>query len=406
MRKFFTPIVLLLALFSMSALACGDDEIDEENPFRIAVLKNITGYFGTFAASNLVGFEAAVDQINADGGILGRKVVYEVFDTQSDVPKGVEIINEVLLGSTKFHAIYPQSIGAAAVAPAINEAGIIAISNAGDTSLTDPATNPWTFDLPALAGVQGESIACMLTNLPHKKYAVLTGQGPFWDAHREAWDKMLPQLGLEITAVEVVPFGTPDMTAQMQKLQASEPDALLFDLFGQDILFAFQAMKNVGFNVPAIGGNSASTTDFGLVFTNINEEVPEGTILTAWDINVRQPDGLRPEQQELLDAIKARTTEINGVLYQYSFGYDVAMLIKYAAEKADSDDPQKMLEALEGLGAIDNQSEYGFMTSSRYDFSPTFHGLASVPLNSVIPGIPQDGFLDWGGIDWEFPCTN
>ena len=106
-----------------------------------------------------------------------------------------------------------------------------------------------------------------------------------------------------------MPFGTPDMTAQMQKLQASDPDALLFDLFGQDVLFAFQAMKNIGFDVPVIGGNSASTTDWGQVFTNIEEESPAGAILTAWEINVRRPEGLSAGQQQLLDAVLTRTSE-------------------------------------------------------------------------------------------------
>ena len=380
--------------------------LDEDNPFRIAVLKNLTGIFGTFATSNLVGFEAAVGLINESGGILGRKVEYEVFDTQSDIPKGVEIINEVLLGGTQFHAVYPQSIGMQAVAPFINEAGIVSFSNSGDAALTDPSVSPWTFELPALSRVQGASIACMLPQLPHTKYAVLTGPGPYWDDQRASWDEILPQLGLEITAVEVVPFGTPDMTAQMQKLQASDPDALLFDLFGQDVLFAFQAMKNIGFDVPVIGGNSASTTDWGQVFTNIEEESPAGAILTAWEINVRRPEGLSAGQQQLLDAVLTRTSEINGVLYQYAFGFDAAMLIRYAADTAGSDDPAAMLAALEGLGAIADQSGFGFTLAPRYDFSPTFHGLASVPLSSVVPGIAQDGFLDWGGIDWEFPCTN
>ena len=380
--------------------------LDEDNPFRIAVIKNITGIFGTFATSNLVGFEAAVDLINESGGILGRKVEYEVFDSQSDIPKGVEIINEVLLGDTEFHAVYPQSIGMQAVAPFINEAGIISFSNSGDAALTDPSVSPWTFELPALARVQGESIACLLPQLGHTKYAVLTGPGPYWDDNRAAWEEAFPQLGLEITAVEVVPFGTPDMTAQMQKLQASGPDALLFDLFGPDILFAFQAMQNIGFDVPVIGGNSVSTTDWGFVFNDIEAESPAGTILTAWSINVRRPEGLNPSQQRLLDAVSAKTDQINGVLYQYAFGFDTAMLIRYAADTAGSDDQAAMLAALEGLGAVEDQSAFGFTLAPRYDFSPTFHGLASVPLSTVVPGIAVDGFLDWGGIDWEAPCTN
>ena len=380
--------------------------LDEDNPFRIAVLKNLTGIFGTFATSNLVGFVAAVDLINESGGILGRKVEYEVFDTQSDVPKGVEIINEVLLGGTQFHAVYPQSIGMQAVAPFINEAGTISFSNSGDAALTNPSISRWTFELLALSRVQAESIACLLPQLGHTKYAVLTGPGPYWDDHRAVWEEVFPQLGLEITAVEVVPFGTPDMTAQMQKLQASGPDALLFDLFGPDILFAFQAMQNIGFDVPVIGGNSASTTDWGQVFTNIEEEAPADTILTAWNINVRRPEGLSPDQQRLLDAVSARTDQISGVLYQYAFGFDVAMLIRYAADTAGSDDQEAMLAALEGLGAIADQSGFGFTLAPHYDFSPTFHGLASVPLSTVLPGVAQNGFLDWGGLAWEAPCTN
>ncbi len=455
MKKFFGLAVLLFALLAMALVACddGDDDdgeatpaataapttaptaaptatptptaapatatptptaaataapaaLDEDNPFRIAVIKNITGIFGTFATSNLVGFEAAVDLINESGGILGRKVEYEVFDAQSDIPKGVEIINEVLLGDTQFHAVYPQSIGMQAVAPFINDAGIISFSNSGDAALTDPSQSPWTFELPALARVQGESIACLLPQLGHTKYAVLTGPGPYWDDNRAAWEDAFPQLGLEITAVEVVPFGTPDMTAQMQKLQASGPDALLFDLFGPDILFAFQAMENIGFDVPVVGGNSASTTDWSFVFTDIEAETPAGTILTAWDINVRRPEGLSPNQQRLLDAVSAKTDQINGVLYQYAFGFDTAMLIRYAADTAGSDDQAAMLAALEGLGGVEDQSALGFTLAPRYDFSPTFHGLASVPLSTVNPGIAVDGFLDWGGIDWEAPCTN
>ena len=165
-------------------------------------------------------------------------------------------------------------------------------------------------------------------------------------------------------------------------------------------------MENIGFDVPAIGGNSASTTDWSFIFTNIEEETPPGTILTAWEINVRRPEGLSPDQQRLLDAVSAKTDQINGVLYQYAFGFDAAMLIRYAAETAGSDDQAAMLAALEGLGAVEDQSAFGFTLAPRYDFSPTFHGLASVPLSTVVPGVAVEGFLDWGGIDWEAPCTN
>lgn len=63
-------------------------------------------------------------------------------------------------------------------------------------------------------------------------------------------------------------------------------------------------------------------------------------------------------------------------IYNYASGWDAVYLIKYGADTADSVESEAMVEALDGLGAIEEQTQFGFILAPHNDFASDFHALA------------------------------
>ena len=403
-------------LAAAALIGCGDDDdddddgggggggLDEANPFRIAVPGDLTGFLAYYSGNNVKGAQAAVDEINAAEGILGRKVELDIRDAATDANKGSEIGKEMVL-SGDFNAMYMAiPLAAGLLAPEITRAGLLTITTSGDARMADPTFSPFSFELPANAVDQASSIACYVKTLPHRSVAIVTADFPYNVAQAETWQTLLEADGIEITAVEQTTSGGTDFITQFTKLKASNPDALLMDAGGPDFAGYVDAIKNLNWELPVIGGNSVTTADIVPLLASV-DDLPADFTATAWSINAARPEGLSAGQQRALTALSAAGVTIEQPLYNYAFGWDAIYLIKYGADTAGSDDGEAMVEALEGLGAIEEQSQFGLILAPHYDFTADFHGLASVPLTTVVPGaLDENGLLPWGGVDWT-PCA-
>ena len=381
---FLLTAVLVLALMS---LACRDASetsrerpsaeggLDTRNPFRIASPRDETGNFAISGEQFSAGLEAAVAKINAEGGILGRQVVVDYRDTKSDPAIAAQVLSE-MLADKRYHAVIPSTYPAqsSAMLPIINRAKVLGMTAVGDPRAADPRQNPYFFELALRVEDQARATGCLVSSFGKgKRVAIIAGQEPFALAEIDIWKQQIPSMGNQLVAVETFPLDQLDVSAQLQRIKQQNPDIIVTSAFFNALRSVLEGLKNLGYtNVQVVGDANVTTTVPDLVLQNRNV-IPDGMVAMAWEVMARPHGQETPRQRAAIDAISSQVGTISNALYLYLFNYDALHLVKYAAEKAGSDDSDAMIRALESLH--DSPAEAGTILQQHYAFSPEFHGV-------------------------------
>jgi len=159
-------IAFLAALASSGPVAAQSDE------WQFTTLLPITGPYANYAVEFRLGMEIARDEINAKGGIAGRKVNLTILDTQSNNGQVVSLIRRAC--SDAFAVLGPSMSFEAQVAfPVANGMQCPAISSSAASSGLTDKNRPWTFTYASPASVITPQAVELLTDKLKLKRAVV-----------------------------------------------------------------------------------------------------------------------------------------------------------------------------------------------------------------------------------------
>jgi branched-chain amino acid transport system substrate-binding protein len=140
----------------------------QQPPIKLGVMFVASGPMGGYGKHGFQAVQMAVDEINASGGILGRKVEFVTDDSKMQPPLGVEIAKKFILQEKVDFIIGPTSSGvAAALLPIMKEhKKILVLTQAAADSLTGAAFSPYTFATLSNAMMHSRSGAYFVAGLP------------------------------------------------------------------------------------------------------------------------------------------------------------------------------------------------------------------------------------------------
>jgi ABC-type branched-subunit amino acid transport system substrate-binding protein len=250
--------VALAAITAMLGLAgAGHVQAQDKAPLKLGLFLEFTGgSSGTTSESVQLGAEIAVEEIDAAGGINGRKVTTVVADTQTDATVGVGEMKRLALQDKVDLVIGPViSQIQMAASPVLNEAGIASIGSTGSTAIT-PKTAPYYFSTLVSAPVQARKAAAYAADvLKVKSGAILSDSGAQAKEFVEAMRKEMAARDIKLAAVQEYQYRAADMTPQLLALKRSQPDTLfLFASSGEDVGNALKSMDELGWK-PKVTGN-------------------------------------------------------------------------------------------------------------------------------------------------------
>jgi branched-chain amino acid transport system substrate-binding protein len=392
--------VLVTVLLFTGVAACGDDddegttattgqdsgssttgdtggELDTENPFRIASPNDQTGAQAAVGTFWRIGLEIATEEINANGGILGREVVVDYVDTTSTNTTASQVMAD-MIASGDYHAIVSTSAGpltSPAIVEQIKRAGAFGIFPGIGTGTNNPEEFPTLFDNVYPPQESIDAVACIGMTYEPERVAFLAIEGDYPNQIVDGVRDRMEEEGVEVVGEERYAFDATNITAQVQKLLEADPDVIyLFAFFGA-VTTALQAFQDLGAtdSVQLVGDNEVMTAPPS-VFLPEGLQVPDNFFGEQWEFNVYQDGELSDRQQELADKVAEKTDgEFFVVLGTYLYVYDALMQIKWAAEDAGSDDPEAMIEALESLGDRPEVDTGGAVIPNP-GYTPEFHG--------------------------------
>jgi branched-chain amino acid transport system substrate-binding protein len=383
-RKRFGAIIAAAALTVSACSPAPDNDAapagnDKSEPYRIVQLvgQNQAGPAALNAKAAAQAVSAAVDVLNANGGILGHKVELEIIDDGGDPTQAVTKLQQRLSSGPKPNLVLPGNTSAEALpmAPIITEAGILSVQQASSTALDDPAKYPYMFKTPPVPETWAKSLADYAKGRGITKVAMLSGKDAFSTATAAATVAALQTAGIALSA-ETYAAQDLDMTAQLERLKATSPGLLYVVGGGAPIGYALESRVKIGWtDVPLLTDATASVTSLltqaapaGMVGTDQTKNTFVHVLAAAVQ-GAEQPNATGADT--MIAALK-KHGDITLPLNVF-FAYDAVMLAAKAAEATgtitDAAVQSKWLETV-------TPDVKGHWALTAYKFTPASHGPA------------------------------
>jgi branched-chain amino acid transport system substrate-binding protein len=236
------------ALLRTDALAQGSE------PIRLAGLLSLTGGGSPFGPNSRIAHQAVIEEVNAAGGVLGRKIEYLVEDDQTNPEAGVRAARK-LIDVDKVAAI--MSVWASAVGSAVlplcweNKVMLIAISAADSLALL-PHQGYFVRTQPHTE-LQGQQFANFAIREGAKHFFVMMPQTPFTESTMKGIKDICEPKGIKVSTM-VFDAKKPSFRSEVDEMMRARPDLLLMGgyqpeniVLAKDIFRANFQGKIVGF---------------------------------------------------------------------------------------------------------------------------------------------------------------
>lgn len=336
--KFSTKFVAAsaAAVMALSLAGCSGGSMDDSSSssakasgdsITIGTVTTNSGTAAAYGEAEVKGFELAVSEINAKGGINGKKVKLESMDDKGDATEASNAYNK-LAGDNNVIAVAGPTISAttAAVAPLADQSKLVTIAPAATSDSIE--TGNYLFRTCFKDSYQGEVAARFAAeNLKVKKVAVLYGTGdPYSSGVGEAFAKAAEKLGLEVVDKESSSSADDtEYSAQLQKIQASGAE-LLYAPYYYSVAgpYIIPQARSVGFEGYVMGPDGYD----GLKLTGDKSQYNK----TYYTTHYSADDNTNTKVQDFIKSYKSKNNAEPNTFA--ALGYDTIYMIKQAIEKA------------------------------------------------------------------------
>lgn len=232
-----------LGLFSAGAA------LAQAKPIRIGLTTDLTGMSATYARSNINGVELAIEQINASGGLLGRKVELLVRDSQLKPDLGASHTRDLILRENVDLLIGPLSSAVALTvsASAKQYKKVVLMVQPNTSRLVTEAFHPYIFTIVPSTVMETRAMAEAI-GPQFKRIAFI---GADYEGARQllkAFKEWLPKVNpsSQVIAEAWPKLGEPDYSSYITSLMASKPDVVFSALWGADLIGFFKQARPYG----------------------------------------------------------------------------------------------------------------------------------------------------------------
>jgi branched-chain amino acid transport system substrate-binding protein len=323
---------------------------------KLADVAELSGGGATVGTNWKNGIDLAVEEVNAKGGILGRKIEVTHADSQSNPGVARAQVQKALDGEP-YVLLGPGYSGSVKVtAPLAAEAGITQIMGGEAAELTQ-AGNKFLFrtsfgqqsSMPKVAKYMAE-------DLKAKSVAVVWVNNDFGKGGRDVILKEFAKRNVKVVADLSTEAGQADFAADVSKIKAASPDAAFIYVNEEESARILKEIKRQGITIPLIG----ETTLIGQKVVELAGDAANGA---------RGHVGLTTDAPvDLVKAFREKFVKKYNYVPDHNGikGYLSIYMIKAATEKMGKVDPKGVADALHGL-TITAAKEPGILMDVTFD---------------------------------------
>lgn len=340
-----SPLKGIAAAFAAVFLAA---PLAHAQDIKIGGLLETSGFIASLGGPGVDGVNLAVEQVNAAGGINGRKVQFVNVNSESDNTKTVSGAKRLIEQEKVVAIVGPMSSGSAfAVTDTVERAKVPMIANGASRGIVLPPEHKRYSFLAPLTDVV--VLGVMLKDMQAKgikKIAMLNSDVAFGTAGRESLEKSAAAAGIAIVAKETFGNADTDISPQLTKIRGSDAEATVLWATGAGLAIATKNHRSLGIKTPLYLAHSAN--DFN--FLRLAGESANGILLPSSKIYVTSALPASDSQKSVVEGfVQAYEKKYGKPPATFAGnGYDAAMMIMQAVRKAGTD-PEKVRDAIEGM---------------------------------------------------------
>ncbi|WP_420593713.1 ABC transporter substrate-binding protein [Deinococcus sp.] len=338
-NRAFTNLAAALLLCSAASAQTANSQT-----INIGAITSLTGRFATFGKMQKAGFQVAIDEINAAGGLDGQKVKLLLEDDASDTNKALaaaeKLLNQkvpLIIGSYSSGITKPLSQYMA------RQNVPLLVATAVDETITKPG-NAYTFRVNNQSSVYAQSLLTFVKNQNAqtpgsiKSVAVLTSNDAFGKSVYTDLTTLFAKAGLQVVAKDTYDQGLTDFRPILNRYKALAPDAVMIASYEQDAVAVAKQIKEVGLKPKFLAGIA---TGFALpnFLTGAGSAADNMLVAMVWNADVTYP-GAKNLETRLKKALGGEAPS------QHAAQSYAAMLAAAEAIKVGGNDPEKVREAL------------------------------------------------------------
>src|SRR3954464_889958 len=380
--KFFgAALGVILGGMAQSALAQSEIKIGEINSYSL---------LPAFTEPYRKGWQLAVEEINAAGGVNGKKLVVVSRDDAGKPADAVTAANELVSRENvaMISGGFFSNVGLALADFAKQKKVLFLAGEPLTDAMVWSAGNRYTFRLRPSNYMQAAMLAEEAAKLPAKRWATIAPNYEYGQSAVAVFKKLMSEKRPDIVWVDEQwpPQGKIDAGPVVQAVAAANPEAILNVTFGADLVKLVREGNTRGlFKDRKVVSFLTGEPEY---LDPLKEETPEGWIVTGYPwYDIKTPD-----HDKFLKAYQAKYNDyprLGSIV-----GYQTIKAAAAILAKANSTDPEKLIAATEGLSM---PSPFGEITFRKIDHQSTLGAFVGKTVQKDGKGVMVDTVYRKGG---------
>ena len=310
-----------------------------QTPIKIGASMSVTGTYAKPGTYQKQGYDICLDELNAKGGLLGRKVELVIYDDQSQPATAVKLY-EKLITEDKVDAVmgpYSSAVSEAVANVTEKYKKVMVAPLAATTSIFKKGRK-YIFMIISPAEVYLDGLVDMAAKRGLKTVAIINEDTLFPKASAAGTAESAKKRGMQVVLQEAYPKGNTDFSALLVKIKALNPDVIAAGTYFDDAVAITRQMKELNVNPKMFGLTVGGDLPEFYDLLKQNAEYVYGS--TQWDESLPYPG-----QKEFLAAYKKKFNN-QEPSYHTAAGYAGCVIYGEAVKRAGTLDADRVREQL------------------------------------------------------------
>jgi len=335
--------IVAVSLFAVLAAGCGGGAKTDSTEIKIGGDFEITGGVANFGKSTVNGIQLAFKEVNAKGGVLGKKIVLVIADNKSEPSESANAITKLITQDKVVTVLGPvasSNVLAASQIAIDNKIPLLtATATAEKVTVDNGKVKDYIFRACFIDPFQGEVMANFAAkSLKVKTAAVyVDNASDYSKGLAQVFEEKFAKNGGKIVASEAFLAKDTDFKSALTKIKAANPDVIFIPAYYQEVGLIVKQARELGITCPMIG------TD-GWDSPKVVEIAGAAALNNTYFSNHYSPEDKDPNVSNFVEAYKKEYGQVPDALA--ALGYDAALMLIDAIKRANSAEPAKIKDAL------------------------------------------------------------
>jgi branched-chain amino acid transport system substrate-binding protein len=337
MKKSLTVVLAFCCVAFMVFVGCGQ----ASDTVAIGAVFPLSGQVAFYGTESRDGILLAIEEINAAGGLLGKKLTLIAEDDEGNAEKSVNAFTKLTSRDKVAYVLGSSTSGATQSMTALAQQGKVILISPSATNTAVTRVGDYIFRtcfIDPFQGVVGADFA--FDTLSARRAAILYDAGADYNTGlAESFRNQFKAIGGEVVADEAYQTGDVDFNAQVTRIKAANPDIVYLPNYYNDVALQAKQLRAQGITCALVGGDGWD----GLI-DNAGDEVLNGFWSAGFAADTTDPKGQA--------FVKAFTAKFNKPASQFSaLGYDTMMLVADGIKAAGTFDTSVVKGAMAKLNS-------------------------------------------------------